>query len=183
MKSTGRLWLLAVCLLCGLVCTQAQEQEKKQLPREVPSPEKAARKMTDRMKEELQLTDKQYDKLYKLNLKEQQEHFATMTERGNGQRPSMGGRPGMGGGRPPMEGGMGPGMGGGRPPMGAPGERPAMEKDNVEKMQKAAAKKEEDQENPDDRAIRQMAGNASATRTTSPTGSSSQTKSVETLSK
>lgn len=91
MKSTGRLWLLAVCLLCGLVCTQAQEQEKKQLPREVPSPEKAARKMTDRMKEELQLTDKQYDKLYKLNLKEQQEHFATMTERGNGQRPSMGG--------------------------------------------------------------------------------------------
>ena len=77
MKSTGRLWLLAVCLLCGLVCTQAQEQEKKQLPREVPSPEKAARKMTDRMKEELQLTDKQYDKLYKLNLKEQQEHFAT----------------------------------------------------------------------------------------------------------
>ena len=30
----------------------------------------------------------------------------------------------------------------GRPPMGAPGERPAMEKDNVEKMQKAAAKKE-----------------------------------------
>ena len=100
MKSTGRLWLLAVCLLCGLVCTQAQEQEKKQLPREVPSPEKAARKMTDRMKEELQLTDKQYDKLYKLNLKEQQEHFATMTERGNGQRPLMGSRPGRGGGNP-----------------------------------------------------------------------------------
>lgn len=97
MKSTGRLWLLAVCLLCGLVCTQAQEQEKKQLPREVPSPKKVARKMTDRMKEELQLTDKQYDKLYKLNLKEQQEHFATMTERGSGQRPSMGGGPGMGG--------------------------------------------------------------------------------------
>ena len=89
MKSTGRLWLLAVCLLCGLVCTQAQEQEKKQLPREVPSPEKAARKMTDRMKEELQLTDKQYDKLYKLNLKEQQEHFATMSStdgRWNGTR-------------------------------------------------------------------------------------------------
>lgn len=128
MKSTGRLWLLAVCLLCGLVCTQAQEQEKKQLPREIPSPEKAARKMTDRMKEELQLTDKQYDKLYKLNLKEQQEHFATMTERGSGQRPSMGGRPGMGGGRPPMDGGMGRGMGGGRPPMGAPGERPVMER-------------------------------------------------------
>ena len=126
MKSTGRLWLLAVCLLCGLVCMQAQEQEKKQLPREVPSPEKAARKMTDRMKEELQLTDKQYDKLYKLSLKEQQEHFATMAERGSGQRPSMGGRPGMGGGRPPM---------------GVPGERPAMGKDIVEKMQKAAAKK------------------------------------------
>ena len=65
-----------------------------------------------------------------------------MTERGSGQRPSMGGGFGMGGGRPPMDGGMGPGMGGGRPPMGAPGERPVMEKDNVEKMQKAAAKKE-----------------------------------------
>ena len=181
MKSTGRLWLLAVCLLCGLVCTQAQEQEKKQLPREVPSPEKAARKMTDRMKEELQLTDKQYDKLYKLNLKEQQEHFATMTERENGQRPLMGSRPGRDGGRPPMEGGMGPGMGGGRPPMGAPGERPAME--CGEDAKSCCQEGKEDQENPDDRAIRQMAGNASTTRTTSPTGSSSQTKSVETLSK
>jgi hypothetical protein len=48
------------------------------LPREVPSPEKAARKMTDQMKEELQLTDKQYDKLYKLNLKEQQKVVLTM---------------------------------------------------------------------------------------------------------
>ena len=47
MKSTGRLWLLAVCLLCGLVCTQAQEQEKKQLPREVPSPDER-RTATDR---------------------------------------------------------------------------------------------------------------------------------------
>ena len=60
MKSTGRLWLLAVCLLCGLVCTQAQEQEKKQLPREVPSPEKAARKMTDRMKEEPERTTRTF---------------------------------------------------------------------------------------------------------------------------
>ena len=58
MKSTGRLWLLAVCLLCGLVCTQAKEQEKKQLPREVPSPEKAARK-NDGPDERRTATDRQ----------------------------------------------------------------------------------------------------------------------------
>ena len=130
------------------------------------------------MKEELQLTDKQYDKLYKLNLKEQQEHFATMTERGSGQRPSMGGRPGMGGGRPPMDGGMGPGMGGGRPPMGAPGERPVMEKDNVEKMQKAAAKRKRKSRNPDGGTICKVAGNVPTTRTTPTAGSSSQIKFV-----
>ena len=73
------------------------------------------------MKEELQLTDKQYDKLYKLNLKEQQEYFATMTERGNSQRPLMGKSSRRGGARPPMDGWNGPPVwGGGRPPMGAP---------------------------------------------------------------
>lgn len=135
MKRNRLLCLLAVCLMCGMAFSQ--EQEKKQLPREVPSPEKSARKMTDRMKDGLQLTDKQYDKLYKLNLKEQQERFAAMAERGEGQRPprgeQRGERPGMGGGRPPMGGGMGSGMGGGRPPVGTRGERPAMSKDNAEK--------------------------------------------------
>lgn len=84
MKKFGTLWLLAVCLTCGAVQMQAQEQrpdaEQKQLPREVPSPEKAARRMTDRMKEELQLTDKQYDKIYKLNLKEQKKLFEAREE-------------------------------------------------------------------------------------------------------
>lgn len=120
MKRNRLLCLLAVCLMCGMAFSQ--EQEKKQLPREVPSPEKSARKMTDRMKDGLQLTDKQYDKLYKLNLKEQQERFAAMAERGEGQRPPRG-----------EQRGECPGMGGGRPPVGTRGERPAMSKDNAEK--------------------------------------------------
>ena len=129
MKRNRLLCLLAVCLMCGMAFSQ--EQEKKQLPREVPSPEKSARKMTDRMKDGLQLTDKQYDKLYKLNLKEQQERFAAMAERGEGQRPPRG-----------EQRGERPGMGGGRPPVETRGERPAMSKDNAEKKQKATAKKE-----------------------------------------
>lgn len=118
-KMTG----LAVCLACctGLVYAQetsvAQErqQQEKRLPREVPNPEKMATQMTNQMKESLQLTDKQYKKIYKINLKEQKEFFQSMQNSG-GQRPPMGG---LG-----MQGG--PGMQGGRPPMGGPGEPPMM---------------------------------------------------------
>ena len=49
--------------------------------------------MTDQMQESLQLTEKQYKKIYKLNLKEQKEHFKAMQNSGE-QRPPMGG-PGM----------------------------------------------------------------------------------------
>lgn len=42
---------------------------------EVPNPEEAARAETDRLKEELQLTEKQYKKVYKLNLKAQKERL------------------------------------------------------------------------------------------------------------
>lgn len=79
MKRYASLWLLAVCLTCGAVQLQAQEPEpragQKELPREVPSPEKAAQQITDQMQKELQLTDKQYKKVYKLNLKEQKKSF------------------------------------------------------------------------------------------------------------
>ncbi len=79
MKRYASLWLLAVCLTCGAVQLQAQEPEpraeQKELPREVPSPEKAAQRITDQMQKELQLTDKQYKKVYKLNLKEQKKSF------------------------------------------------------------------------------------------------------------
>jgi len=182
MKSTGRLWLLAVCLLFGLVCTQAQEQEKKQLPREVPSPEKAARKMTDRMKEELQLTDKQYDKLYKLNLKEQQEHFATMTERGSGQRPSMGGRNGR---RSPTDGWWNGPRYGRRSSANGSSRRTSYNGKGQcgEDAESCCQEGKENQENPDDGTICKVAGNVPTTGTTPTAGSSSQTKFVETLSK
>lgn len=147
MKRYASLWLLAVCLTCGAVQLQAQEPgpgtEQKELPREVPSPEKAAQRITDRMKKELQLTDKQYKKVYKLNLKEQKKIFAARQE-GAEMRQPMGERPDRNGERPPMpmgEGGMRPGMGGGRPPMGGPG-MARMDKDSAEELQKAAASKE-----------------------------------------
>lgn len=79
MKRYCSLWLLAVCLTCGAMQVQAQEAgpvgEQKEQMREVLSPEKAAQRMTDRMQKELQLTDKQYKKVYKLNLKEQKKSF------------------------------------------------------------------------------------------------------------
>lgn len=132
MKRYASLWLLTVCLTCGAVQLQAQEPEpraeQKELPREVPSPEKAAQRITDQMQKELQLTDKQYKKVYKLNLKEQKKIFSTRLA---GMRPPM----------PMGEGGMMPGMGGGRPPMGGPG-MPHMAKDSAEELQKAAASKE-----------------------------------------
>lgn len=107
---------LAVCLTCCAGLANAQEandsqerqQQEKRLPREVPNPEKIATQMTRQMKESLQLTDKQYKKIYKLNLKEQKEFFKSMQNSGE-RRPPMGG-PGMRGGRPPMGGG-------GEPPM------------------------------------------------------------------
>ena len=103
--------------------------------------------MTDQMQESLQLTEKQYKKIYKLNLKEQKEHFKAMQNSGE-QRPPMGG-PGMRGGRPPL----GAPMGGGEPPMmgeggfpGGMGERPMMNKeqdsaDAKRKLQKRKRKR------------------------------------------
>lgn len=85
-----------------------KEQEK-----EIPNPEKAARKLTDEMDELLQLTEKQYKKIYKLNLKEEKEKIERMT----GKTFFEGGRPFM----PPMDGmppqGSFPPMNGMRPPM------------------------------------------------------------------
>lgn len=93
---------------------QTENSEKKELP----NPEKAARRMTDEMQKSLGLTDKQYKKVYKLNLKEEKSRVEQMTSKGaDGNRPPMmGGAPG--GGFPPMGGGPG---GGGFPPMGGNG--------------------------------------------------------------
>jgi hypothetical protein len=93
-------YLLLICTLLYLVGVQAQNPEKKQLPREVPSPERVATKMTDEMKRDLQLSEKQYDKIYDLNLKEQKIVFENVLSHpalGNEERPQMGEHPNFGG--------------------------------------------------------------------------------------
>ena len=83
MKRNMRLIGLAACLIsCSSLAVaqdhpepQERQQHEQRLPREVPNPEKIATQMTDKMQESLQLTEKQYKKIYKLNLKEQKEHF------------------------------------------------------------------------------------------------------------
>ena len=54
---------------------QAEEQVK-----EVPNPEKMAKRRTDEMNELLQLSEKQYKKIYKLYLKQEKEKVERMTE-------------------------------------------------------------------------------------------------------
>lgn len=76
---------------------QAEEQVK-----EVPNPEKMAKRRTDEMNELLQLSEKQYKKIYKLYLKQEKEKVERMTE---GHLPE-GGRPPM----PPRMEGMPPSM-------------------------------------------------------------------------
>ena len=133
MKRNMRLIGLAACLIsCSSLAVaqdhpepQERQQYEQRLPHEVPNPEKIATQMTDRMQESLQLTEKQYKKIYKLNLKEQKEHFKAM-QNSDEQRPPMGGS------EPPI-------MGEGNLPDDM-GERPMMNKEqNVEDIQKKAA--------------------------------------------
>ena len=133
MKRNMRLIGLAACLIsCSSLAVaqdhpepQERQQYEQRLPHEVPNPEKIATQMTDRMQESLQLTEKQYKKIYKLNLKEQKEHFKAMQNSGE-QRPPMGGSE-------PLI------MGEGNFPDDM-GERPMMNKEqNVEDIQKKAA--------------------------------------------
>lgn len=119
MRKNIKLIALAACLISctGMLNAQAtsemqeRQQHEQRLPREVPNPEKIATQQTDQMKKLLQLTDKQYKKIYKLNLKEQKDRFKAM-QSSDSQRSPMGG-PRMGGERPPMGEGEPPMMGGG----------------------------------------------------------------------
>ena len=115
---------------------QTENSEKKELP----NPEKAARRMTDEMQKSLGLTDKQYKKVYKLNLKEEKARVEQMIARGadgnrppmmggapSGDFPMMGGGP-SGGGFHPIGGNGGPGI---PPPSGSKNDmRTLMEKKN-----------------------------------------------------
>lgn len=110
--------LLLVCV-CGKMpvvadCFPISTQQMKEGVKEIPNPEKAAQKLTDEMDELLQLTEKQYKKIYKLNLKEEKEKVERMTGKApfGGERPPM---PPMGGGTPPQNGSFE--RGGMRPPM------------------------------------------------------------------
>lgn len=133
-----------MALMCAPLSASANvrydDPQEKVQKKEVPNPEKAAQRRTDEMDKALNLTEKQYKKIYKLFLKEEKEKVEAMMQRHpggmNGQRP-MGGRPPMGGGMPPQGGGF-PGMGG-FPEGMSPEERM---KEHAEKMQKEQEKRE-----------------------------------------
>lgn len=142
-----------VCALClatlipvsstASATTVADEpQQEKQAPvKEIPNPEKTARRLTDEMDKVLNLTEKQYKKIYKLNLKEEREKLEALIGRGDkeaGRPPMMGGgRPPMmdGGGQPPMMGGRG-----GHPMMRPSGDHEKM-KEDIEKRAEKKMKK------------------------------------------
>lgn len=141
MKMRKMIW--AVCLIAlmpisagafGVMLYEEPQQKENTQEKEIPNPEKAARKRTDEMDKVLNLTEKQYKKIYKLNLKEEREKLEAMIGSKDGNRPPMR----DGGGRPPM-------MGGGQPPMMGGGGQPPMRdsSSNSEKMKEDMKKRAE----------------------------------------
>lgn len=96
------------------------EPLKTEQKKEIPNPEKEAKKRTDEMDRLLSLSEKQYKKIYKLYLKEEKEKVEKMFSRSGGQPPMSGGRPPMGMGQPPVGGGFPP-MSGNHPGFGEGG--------------------------------------------------------------
>lgn len=116
-----------MALMCAPLSVSANvrydDPQEKVQKKEVPNPEKAAQRRTDEMDKTLNLTEKQYKKIYKLFLKEEKEKVEAMMQRhprGMNGQPPMGGSPPMGGGMqpqvlPPMPEGERPGPGPRRP--------------------------------------------------------------------
>ena len=145
-------------LTCVLPQSELKAQESnQQAMKEMPNPEKAAKRRANAMQETLGLTDKQYKKVYKLILAEENEmfemsnggprqqggmpsggHGGGMGGPGGGMGGPGGGMGGFGGGMGGPGGGMGPG-GGGMPPQGMGG---SSNKDPRETMIKNAEKRE-----------------------------------------
>jgi hypothetical protein len=151
--------------LCGTPQISAQEvgqapqgeQGMHQLPQ---SPEKIARHQAKAMQKAVDLSEKQYDKIYSLYLKEENTRRKQMMNNqggGQGMRPQGGpGMGGPGGGGPGGPGGGmggpggGPGMGGGQMgggPQGGPGgqmggARPRMNPSDAQAMEKQRQKRE-----------------------------------------
>lgn len=109
-------WLVS---LSGLLTTVWAADAPLKSYKDIPSPEGNARRITEAMQTRLGLTEKQYKKVYKIQLAEQKKIFKyrPVPQRGMGKDLEEGPRGHrMERGRPPMGGGFG-GMGGGRPPM------------------------------------------------------------------
>lgn len=144
-------------IACGLVLlcapmganatTRFDTPQEKVQKKEVPNPEKAAQRRTDEMDKMLDLTEKQYKKIYKLFLKEEKEKVEALMEHqpgGMNGQPPMGGRPPRGEGRLPMGGGIPP-QGGGFPGMGGDTDDMTPEermKAHAEEMQEEQEKRE-----------------------------------------
>ena len=121
MKYIALFLLLGTTIPATAQHPQRSQEEKKM--REIPSPQKNARNIIREFKKEFCLTEKEYDKVYDLYLKH--ENDMTPEEAGAGGMPPRGrmGRPPGGFGGPGMDGGM-PRLGDGMPPQG--GFPPAM---------------------------------------------------------
>lgn len=92
-----------MALMCAPLSASANirydDPQEKVQKKEVPNPEKAAQRRTDEMGKALNLTEKQYKKIYKLFLKEEKEKVEAMMQRhpgGMNGQPPMAGRPPMG---------------------------------------------------------------------------------------
>lgn len=109
---------IALMTTCLTFPSQLMAQESARTERhELPNAERSAKQLTDKMQHELGLTDKQYKKIYNLNLKEQKKIIELLKERPQRNFPhEEGGRPQ--GPRPPMGGPQGE--------FGRPGKRPDM---------------------------------------------------------
>lgn len=107
---------IMVSFLTLPITMMAQESARTER-HEVPNPERSAKQLTDKMQKELGLTDKQYKKIYKLNLKEQEKMVELFSKRPEGNFPPRNGERPQGP-RPPMGGPQGG--------PGKPGERPGM---------------------------------------------------------
>lgn len=104
-KMKKMMWIACgLALLCAPMganaTTRLDTPQEKVQKKEVPNPEKAAQRRTDEMDKMLDLTEKQYKKIYKLFLKEEKEKVEALMERhpgGMNGQPPMGGRPPRGG--------------------------------------------------------------------------------------
>lgn len=139
-------WLVS---LSGLLTTVWAADAPLKSYKDIPSPEGNARRITEVMRTELGLSEKQYKKVYKIQLEEQKKIFKYRPMPQRGEREGLEQRPPRGrhpeGGRPPMAGQF-DGRGGERPPMpphemGMDENRPDPEK-VAKELDKAAQKRD-----------------------------------------